>query len=224
MSKPKAPPPIHWNWRIAEWFKDLSDDTVQKLKIFHAELVSFNGRINLISPRTEQNADQIHFADGILGSKIIASSLKSNTIFDLGSGNGIPGLIFATLYPDIQVVPVEVDARKVEFLKHCAARMNLKNFRAVNARIEDLGEGLIHVGMSRGLASISKILLMTRKAAAPDCTFYHFKSESWASEVAEVPSQILAHWEFELLNEYSLPANGAKLFLVITKRKQQALK
>jgi len=209
----------HWRWRIPEWFPGLGNDATSKLKIFHKELIEFNGRINLISPRTEQAADQIHFADGILGCRAIANDVRGKVVFDLGSGNGIPGLVMACLFPDIQVVPVEADARKVEFLKHSASRMGLKNIKVINARVEDLGEGVIGFGMSRGLASISKVLLLARKAAAPQCSFYHFKGDAWSSEVAEIPSQILAHWEIEHLCDYKLPDGGAKLTLIKTKRK-----
>ena len=58
-------------WRIPQWFDDLSDESLNRLKMFHMELISFNGRINLISPRTERNSDIIHFADSITAARCL---------------------------------------------------------------------------------------------------------------------------------------------------------
>ena len=47
-------------------------------------------------------------------------------IFDIGSGNGFPGLLMAILDPGHEYNLVESDARKCEFLKHCYHRLELK--------------------------------------------------------------------------------------------------
>ena len=206
------------HWRIPEWFQGLTTEALHQLQIFHHELITFNGRINLISPRTEKNADLVHFADAILGSRIIHGTTGHDHIFDLGSGNGVPGLVYATLFPETKIIPVEGDARKCEFIKHCAGRMGLKNVKAVHARIEDLDDAMIRCGMTRAMASISKTLLMARRSAAEGCEFYHFKGSSWATEVAEIPSQIIAHWEPTHVKDYQLPNHETVMSLVLTKK------
>src|SRR5690606_29777913 len=191
--------------RTSEWLRDLSPATVSHLRVCHSELIFFNGRMNLISPRTELNADLVHFSDAILASRQIISLTKCRIFHDIGSGNGIPGIVMALLYPDIRVSLIDADARKVEFLKHIIARLELKNADTIHARLEDLESGTVKCAISRGFASISKALLMSRKAAALGCEFYHLKGPSWSKELAEVPSQILAHWEPEKVTDYSLP-------------------
>lgn len=206
-------------WRIPEWFEGLSDEALHQLKVYHHELITFNGRMNLISPRTEKAADLIHFADSILGCRTIVANTDKKVFFDLGSGNGLPGLVMAALYPDCKVVPVEADARKVEFIKHCVGRMGLRNVKAIHARVEDLDQGMVECGITRAMASISKTLLLARQAAAENCEFYHFKGSSWATEVAEIPSQLLAHWETDEVKEYTLPNNETKMTVVLTRKK-----
>jgi 16S rRNA (guanine527-N7)-methyltransferase len=207
------------HWRIPEWFPDLPANQMEQLKIYHAELIKFNGRINLISPRSEKTADLIHFSDSILGARAVLSRTAAREIYDLGSGNGLPGLVFGILAPDRKIVLVDADARKTEFLKHIATRLNLTNVRIMNCRLEDLPDGSMRCGVCRGLASISKVLLMARKASAIDCEFYHFKGETWPNEVAEIPSQILAHWEPKEIDDYKLPEGNVTLSVVQTKRK-----
>lgn len=205
-------------WRLARWFKDLAPGQLDQLLIYHAELIKFNGRINLISPRTEKIADQVHFADSIMGGRLVLAETKASKIYDLGSGNGLPGLIMAVLEPRRKFVLVDADARKVEFLKHCVTRLNLKNVEFINGRLEDLEHDSIECAVSRGLASISKALIMSRRATATGCEFYHFKGDSWSKELAEIPSQVLAHWELKDTRSYTLPESTITLSIVLTRK------
>lgn len=205
-------------WRIPKWFPNLSHQAQTQLRAFHSELLYFNGRMNLISPRSEKSADLIHISDGILGSQAVFGQTESKEIFDIGSGNGIPGIIMALLDPSRQIVLVDADARKIEFMKHCIARLGLTNCTTLHARLEELGESSIHCAVSRGFASLSKSLLLVRRAASPDCEFFHFKGPAWSTEVAEIPSQILASWEPVHVTDYDLPTGEHTMSIVLTKR------
>lgn len=206
------------NWRIDQWFTDLPKEVRDKLRQFHVELVAFNKSINLISARTESIADQIHFADCLLGSKIILNHCRSNEIYDLGSGNGFPGIILAILAPNYKVVLVESDERKVEFLKHVTNKLNLKNVICLRSRIENLKDNSIAIGVSRGFASVQKSLLVTRKVFQTNAQYFHFKGDGWVSEVAEIPSQMCRYWIPMHIGDYSLPANNTRLSILVTKK------
>lgn len=207
------------NWRIPQWFPDFSEDELTKIKLFYEELVRFNGRINLISPKSEKNGDLIHVSDAILASRSIKSMGYSGEFYDIGSGNGLPGVIFAILNPSDSVKLVDADSRKSEFLKHCIHSFGISNASVVVARCEDLDSASIKLGFSRGLASVSKTLLLLRKAAAPDCTFFHCKGETWPREVAEIPVQILQQWNVGSVKDYLLPNKTTKLSVIVTTKK-----
>lgn len=208
-----------YSWRIPAWFPELPAPIVDKLKIYLDELLFFNAKMSLISPRTEANADFVHLADGLMGCRAFSESVKTSEIFDLGSGNGIPGLVFALLNPSKNVRLVEADGRKIQYLKHCISKMSLKNCSTVHARVEDLQEGSMKAAMTRGLASVSKCLLMSRRSAAPGCEFYHFKGQSWSKEIAEIPSQILAAWDLRHVIDYNLPESGPSMSIILTTKK-----
>ncbi len=182
-------------------------------------MIKFNGKINLISPRTERNADLMHFADGVLACRKIMRASSCDEIYDVGSGNGIPGLVFAVLNSKVRVNIVDADSRKCEFIKHVASKASLKNIHVAHLRLEDLEDESIKCAMARGLASISKLMIMARKACAPGCDFFHLKSDSWAAEVAEIPSQAMAYWEPYHLGDYQLPEHGPQFSIVVTHRK-----
>ncbi len=219
----KNSPPSTSQWRIPKWFPHLGDDLLTRFRALNSELIFFNGRMNLISPRTESISDQIHFADCILASQIILENTNEKHIFDMGAGNGMPGLILAMLKPTIKVTLIDADARKIEFLKHCISRLDIKNCDTAHERLEEYKGPAIMCAVTRAMASISKTLLFARKISAPDAKFFHLKSQSWPREVAEIPSQVLAFWDVAHIKDYSLPESDIKMTIVSTTRNKKTV-
>jgi 16S rRNA (guanine527-N7)-methyltransferase len=207
-------------WRVQEWFPNLSADELEKLRLFHEELVKFNKTINLISVATVPTADLVHFADCILGAKAVLEKVEDKEIYDLGSGNGLPGIILAILAPNRKIICVDRDQRKSEFLKHVATTLKLTNVEVKVANIETLPANSVACGISRGFASVSKAILATRKVFSVNGHYFHMKGDIWGRELAEIPSQLCSYWEPALLAQYSLPSKGEKRAVVLTKKIQ----
>jgi 16S rRNA (guanine527-N7)-methyltransferase len=205
-------------WRVPQWFKDLAAPKLELLSMFHVELVHFNSKVNLIGRGTEREADEVHFADSILGSQLILNSTQAKTLYDVGSGNGLPGLVIAILDPSRIIKLVESDARKAEFLKQMVFRLKLTNVEVLNIRFEQLGSGSIDVAFSRGFASVSKALLLGNKAFHKGSLYFHLKTNTWSREIAEIPSQLCSVWTPELIGEYSLPETRARRAVLVTKK------
>jgi 16S rRNA (guanine527-N7)-methyltransferase len=204
---------------LGDWFPELSESALNQLRVFHAELLQFNGRINLIASTSERHADQVHFADSILGLRIVLSATPSAVIHDLGSGNGFPGLVGAAMAPDRRWVLVERDGRKAEFLKHALFRMGLKNVEVRAGRVEDLGAGAVQAAVSRGFAAIGKALLLSQKSFLPGGMYFHFKSEAWVGEVAELSPQLLGVWSVERIGGYETPDYGPRFSVIRTSKR-----
>ncbi|MBX3040317.1 MAG: 16S rRNA (guanine(527)-N(7))-methyltransferase RsmG [Bdellovibrionaceae bacterium] len=187
------------------------------MRIFHDELHKYNRTLNLVSAKTLPFADAIHFADSILGSQLVYQSQPSLTrIYDLGTGAGFPGLVFAILYPQVEVIVVEADQKKCEFLQHLIDMLSLKNVKVLNQQIETLEANSVQYCMARGLASISKAILLTRKIVPVGGIFYHFKGENWSAEVGEIPTQLCSVWMPALVGDYKLPVGPLRFGIVKT--------
>lgn len=174
--------------------------------------------INLISRRSVGDADRVHFADGINASRLVFENTKSRHIFDIGSGNGIPGLVMAALDPERIVYCVDSNSRKCEAIRHFADKMEISNIKVYNARLEDLGDDVIECAVSRGFASISKSLLLARKSVVKGGVYFHMKSSSWPNELGEIPTQMFRHWSASGNFDYVLPESNQKMTVVVTKK------
>lgn len=205
-------------WRIKEWFPDLPTEAEQKLKIFHTELIKFNGALNLVSEKTLVMADVIHFADCILASREIAREAQPSSITDISLGNGLPGIVIAALYPSIKVTILNKDARKIEFMKHVCTLLKLGNVEFQAVSLESIPPGSLGRLVTRGFAPISKAILTLRKQVKKGGELYMMKSEEWPTEVANIPSQLCTFWVPSLVGEYRLPIGEVKFAVVKLKK------
>jgi len=208
------------HWRIDQWFPDLSPDIKTKLKKYHEELLRFNKTLNLIGVKTIPMADAIHFADSILASRLLEKDLKADEIYNLGASNGFPGVIMALLIPGKKFFLVESDGKKAEFIKHIIGLLGLKNVTVLIRSVEALPPESIKCAVSRGFAPLSKAMLMTRKIFPVGGVYYHLKGEEWATEIADIPTQLCSFWMPGLLGEYKLPVGEVKFAVVKTEKIQ----
>ena len=206
-------------WRIPTWFSDLSPEELTKLKSIKDCLVKANKTLPLVTPKAITVVDAIHFADSILASREITKNNKSiSHIFDLSTGNGFPGLIFAALHPKIKVTIVDTDLKRLEYLHACSVESRLSNVLVMNSPIESIQTNMITHAVTRGVSNISKMLMLTRKCIEPGGVLYHMKGEEWTLEVSQIPSQLCSYWTPSLVKEYKLPVGEVRFSLVKTEK------
>ena len=73
------------------------------------------------------------------------------SIVDVGSGGGAPGIPIAAALPEREVVLLEANARKCEFLESVAR--DFPNVRVLRGRAEEHGTGDLGVAVAKALAS-----------------------------------------------------------------------
>lgn len=205
--------------RLKEWFPNLTPDIIEKLVAYYDELLKFNKSVNLIAASTVKNADAVHIGDSIFACQIIEKAISNaEPIYDFGSGNGCPGIVYAILYPARKVVLVDRDVRKMEFCKHVGSVLKLQNLSVLQKGIEDLPNGSVMNVVARGFAPFSRALLICRKQVAKGGRFFHMKGDGWANELAQMPSQVFSHWGPHLLGQYRLPEVKTDMFVVMTEK------
>lgn len=173
--------------------------------------------MNLVSPQTLPTADAVHICDGVFAFKLIKPELSLGaTLYDFGSGNGIPGLVMGILDPALKVVLVDRDERKLEFCKHVASSVRATNVTTLKADVEELPRHSVLNVVGRGFAPLPKALLMTRAVVAKGGKFFHLKGDQFAQELSAVPSQLFSLWQPRLVGAYRLPDRGAEMSVLVT--------
>lgn len=204
------------HWRLAEWFPELSPAQLAHFKLFHEELLKANKATNLIGVKTISHADAIHFADCILASREMLKIIGQNPVYEIGMGNGLPGLVMSILQPTTQVTLVVPDPKKAEFVTQLAKQMGLSQLKVLTTQLEKLPESSMQFVICRGLASISRSILALRKPVRKGGVVFHMKGEEWFKEVSEIPTQLCSYWRPALLAEYRLPIGEMNFAIVRT--------
>jgi 16S rRNA G527 N7-methylase RsmG len=111
----------------------------------HFQVLSdWNTRMALVSRKSIELSFGIHYADSLFISHLARPYVtdQRGIVFDLGTGAGFPGTIFAIRYPEIQVVLFERSVKKRTFLTALIAELKLEN-----VKLKDEPEKRFHQGL-----------------------------------------------------------------------------
>jgi 16S rRNA (guanine527-N7)-methyltransferase len=97
-----------------------------------------------------ERAVDVHLADALVALELPALRTAA-VVSDLGSGAGLPGLVLAIALPAAEVLLVDSQARKCDFMASAAETLGLDNARVVCARAENW-----HAGMGRSDAVVAR--------------------------------------------------------------------
>jgi len=122
----------------AEQFNLLLDEKLlNKFKSFEQILKEYNSHTNLVSSKDINLIYEKHFVDSLSFGKFIDQ--KSNIkLIDIGSGGGFPIIPISIILNKSKIFAIDSTNKKVSFLNSAAQQLELKNFKAINTRAEDL--------------------------------------------------------------------------------------
>ncbi|MCB1530302.1 MAG: 16S rRNA (guanine(527)-N(7))-methyltransferase RsmG [Rhodospirillales bacterium] len=175
---------------------NVSRETRDRLEAYQALLQKWQPKINLVSPKTLAKAWERHFKDSLQLINYIPDSPQ--TLFDIGSGAGFPGLVLAIVRPDLDVHLVESDEKKCAFLG-AVSRETRTKVTIHNMRIEDAAQALDaapDIITARALAPLERLLEYCRVWGEknPDLKLVFPKGEKAEEEVSLARQK----WAFDL--------------------------
>jgi 16S rRNA (guanine527-N7)-methyltransferase len=167
---------------------------MERLERYAALLLEENGRQNLISKASEAALWQRHIADSaqllaFVPRETLSASAKGPWL-DLGSGPGLPGLVIATLCPQMPVVLVESRARRTEFLNHCIAALALPKCEVRAERLERIMPFPARVISARAFAPLETLLTLSAPFSTAATRYVLPKGRSAAHELASLRPSI----------------------------------
>ena len=115
----------------------LTKESCEQFEWYFRELVRWNQKINLIGHQKEKDIISNLFIDSLAFHKVFNDELP-NSVLDIGSGAGFPGLPLKIYKPKLSVTLVEPNLKKVAFLHHIIGSLELKSVHVEAKRIEEM--------------------------------------------------------------------------------------
>ena len=166
----------------------LSDAQIDQLLAFQALLQKWNKVYNLTAVRDAQEMLTHHLLDSLAAVGPLRRH-GGKRLLDVGSGGGLPGVVFAICCPEVDVSCVDTVAKKAAFIQQAAAALRLPNLHGIHARVETLS-GPFDVVSCRAFASLPDFTAWSRQALGPQSVWLAMKGKNPAEEIAALPAGV----------------------------------
>lgn len=137
----------------------LKETTLAMLNEYYSILKEENQKYNLTRIIEEDDVYLKHFYDSLTITKII--DINNQSICDLGSGAGFPGLVLGICFPSAKLTLIESNGKKCNFLNIVKKKLNLNNVTIINTRIEEYAKEnreLYDIVTARAVAPLKHLL------------------------------------------------------------------
>lgn len=178
---------------------DLSEAQITQLLDFLALLQKWNKVYNLTAVRDPQEMLTHHLLDSLAAvpplRRHVAQRGQGGAIhpgtrlLDVGSGGGLPGVVFAICCPEVDVSCVDTVAKKAAFIQQAAGTLGLSNLHGIHARVETLA-GPFDVVSCRAFAALADFTAWSRQALAPHGVWLAMKGKHPHDEIAALPADV----------------------------------
>ena len=136
----------------------------------------------LLGPRERDRLWERH----LLNCAAVAAALPQGAeVVDVGTGAGLPGLVWALLRPDLRVTLVDSRRRRTDFLDQARTDLGVRSVQVRQARAQELaGAVAADIVAAGALAPLDRLVEWCLPLARPGGALWALKGDSAATELA----------------------------------------
>jgi 16S rRNA (guanine527-N7)-methyltransferase len=171
-------------------------------------LLKWNQKINLTAITKPDEIRELHFIDSLF---VVPQIVSRETILDIGSGNGLPGLAIKIACPEIQVTLVESVKKKCDFMREIVRTLKLDRVTVLHQTLKE-GDSiaLFDAVISRAAFKMNRLIRLASPNLKADGIVIGMKGGNIEEELKDLKMvQTVA---------YALPFSGRKRNLLIVSR------
>lgn len=186
---------------------ELSEPQAARLIRLLDELDDWNQRMNLTAIRERGAQITKHLLDSLS----VQPFLHGERILDVGTGAGFPGLPLAIVNPSLQFTLLDSTAKKLKFIEHVAALLELPNVQTVHTRAESFRPAQrFDIVVSRAVGPVEQFVKWAGHLCVGGGRLLAMKGRDPAAEVAKLPSG----WKLAAVHRLNVPALDEERHLV----------
>ena len=122
--------------KVEELGIELTEEQLKQLDIYCKFLLEYNTHTNLTAIKEEEQVYLKHFYDSLTFIKAININ-EYNTLLDIGTGAGFPGMVLKIVFPNLHVTLLDSNNKKINFLKELTMKLSLNKIEFYHGRAEE---------------------------------------------------------------------------------------
>ena len=177
-------------------------------------LVEYNKVMNLTGITEEEDVYLKHFYDSITLVRTVDLS-SVNSLCDIGTGAGFPGMVLKIMYPELNVTLVDSLNKRIEFLKIVIKELGLNKIEAIHARAEEYANDnreKYDIVTARAVASLNVLLEYSIPLVKVDGYFIAMKGKMEEEDSSNALKLLSSKIEF--VDNFLLPIENSTRTLI----------
>ena len=154
---------------IFQYFPNLSTEQQKQFEALDELYRFWNAQINVVSRKDIDMLYEHHVLHSLSIAKVL-EFLPGETVLDVGTGGGFPGIPLAILFPEVNFHLVDSIGKKIKVVQGVAEALGLKNVQATHCRAEDI-DGEFEFIVSRAVTRLLPFYGWVKKKISPNS--YH---------------------------------------------------
>lgn len=184
----------------------VTEEKLEQLDVIYNTLVETNKTMNLTRITEKEDVYLKHFYDSLTLAKVYDLT-KVNTLCDIGTGAGFPGLVLKIFYPNLEITLVDSLLKRVKYLNSLIDKLELTGIKAYHNRAEDIikENKKFDIVTARAVSALPKLLLWTMPLVNKNGSFLAMKGN--VEEELELSKDIMKkhNWYVNKKESFTLP-------------------
>lgn len=207
-----------------EFFRvPLDQEKEKKFERYYELLVKWNEVMNLTAITEREEVMQKHFVDSLALAKAVDLS-GCETLIDVGTGAGFPGLPLKIVFPRLKVVLLDSLNKRIRFLNEVIEELGLENVETIHGRAEDMAKQKEYrenfdLCVSRAVANLSSLSEYCIPYVKQGGMFVSYKSGTAEEEAEQAKKAIyLLGGETKKIEKFQLPGSDIQRSLIVVEK------
>lgn len=139
---------------IFRYFPNLTEEQKNQFEALDELYRFWNAQINVVSRKDIDMLYEHHVLHSLSIAKVL-EFLPGETVLDVGTGGGFPGIPLSILFPETSFHLVDSIGKKIKVVQEVAQALGLKNVRASHMRAEEV-KGTVDFVISRAVTQLKE--------------------------------------------------------------------
>ena len=192
-----------------------TEEQLDLLEKFYDLLIEWNKKINLTRITDKEDFYLKHVYDSLTIVKVVDLE-EIETLCDVGTGAGFPGIILKIFYPKLKITLIDSLLKRVKYLNEIIDELNLSDIEAIHSRGEDF-TGSFDLVVSRAVANISILPKYTMHLVKKDGIFVAMKGDISKELTNSVEKELSKKYRIDKIEKFQLPKELSDRSLVVLK-------